>query len=252
VRKACMIQTAIWQDDDFVALSPDAKCVYLMLLTQPNVSTCGVLSLRYRHWARLLGVSTKKLVAALSELGVAGFIADDPDTEELLIRTWVKHNVGENPKMVAAARDQYKGIYSERLKKRLVDQYPDVFEALDAAALIPDGYPIDTLSDRRYSETQNARGTRYEVRGTSNSQSHPKDLEGENLIEDSEFSRLLGVMGKTGDQQTILELRAFRGRGASEFDFESVRAGVEKTRPRYARAYVRKALEKRLAARGAA
>jgi hypothetical protein len=56
-------------------------------------------------------------------------------------------------------------------------------------------------------------------------------------------------MGKGSDQQTILELRAFRNRGASQFDFESVRLGVEKTRPRYVRAYVRKALERRLGER---
>lgn len=67
---------SIWADPDFCALSSSAQRLYLLLITQPDVSHCGVLPLTERRWARLAADTDADSVrAALDELERVGFVA---------------------------------------------------------------------------------------------------------------------------------------------------------------------------------
>lgn len=90
------ISTSIWRDPDFLDLSPEARFTYTMLVTQPNVSPCGILELTERRWARALGYARETLTKALDELTTRNYVVVDEDTEELLIRTFIKWDGGAN------------------------------------------------------------------------------------------------------------------------------------------------------------
>lgn len=51
-RKEARVFTSIWKDEDFTALPRSAQWFYLFLLSQPDLSHCGVLPLRPGRWVR--------------------------------------------------------------------------------------------------------------------------------------------------------------------------------------------------------
>ena len=246
-----MIQTAIWQNEDFTTLPPDAQHVYLMLLSQAEVGATGRLAMTCKVWARQTNLTSRRLVAALGLLAEAGFTWDDPENEELVIRSWIRHNVESSPSMLRAAADQYHHIRSARLRRHLADEYPTVFGVPGGVHLPPVGVSdtlSDTLSDRG-GANHGKRGTRSVV-GDSVPQSS-KDLEEEtNQDDDLGLLGLLRDMGEPREGQAHMELRAWCGR-ISEHDVVEVRAALRKGRVKHPRAYVRRAFEKRCAARGA-
>src|SRR5688500_791469 len=83
----------IWADDDFTALTERAQLYYLRLISQERINRAGVLDLRPRPWARLANDGTPTTArAALHELEQARFIVIDEDTEELLVRTFMRND----------------------------------------------------------------------------------------------------------------------------------------------------------------
>jgi hypothetical protein len=89
------IQCAIWDDEDFLALSAQAQGTYLMLTTQRDIEACGLLALTLRRWARMVAQGDPaQLVGWLNELSAARFIVIDKETEELLVRTFAKWDGG--------------------------------------------------------------------------------------------------------------------------------------------------------------
>ena len=127
-----------------------------MLITQPTVATTGVLPLTLRRWQKNLGGDRAALDHGLSVLIDAGFIWIDIENEELLIRSWVKHNVAGRTKMEKAAQDQVKGISSTTIKGHLGAEYPGLFNDTipssdtpsDTSSIHHSEYPIDSASGK--------------------------------------------------------------------------------------------------------
>lgn len=95
-RNYATIATAIWRPgSDFLDLSDNAQRIYFMLITQPDITAAGVLSLNLKRWTgRSADGSRDKLLAGLRELQAARFLVYDEETEEVLIRTFVKWDGG--------------------------------------------------------------------------------------------------------------------------------------------------------------
>jgi hypothetical protein len=165
MRKANLIQTSIWDDAEFAAIGPDAQLVYLFFVTQPTVTTTGLLPLRRRYWAqRLFSGDQERLETALNRLEHGAFVWVDEDTEELVIRSWVKHNVQKSPNMEKGARDAIAGISSVPLRMRLVDAYPTVFDALPESLVNPSDTPSEPFPEKARERV--IRGTLEEGVGT--------------------------------------------------------------------------------------
>jgi hypothetical protein len=95
-----------WTDDeDWKALSPLAKLLYLQLLGQKRLTYAGLLDLSVKRWGRAHpGVPLDQLRAALSELDNKRFVVVDQDTEEVLIRTFIRNDeLYKQPQVLAAA-----------------------------------------------------------------------------------------------------------------------------------------------------
>lgn len=113
-------------DDDWRALTLPQKAVYDFLLTNPKLSTCGALDVKLAVWCRYspeLDVDT--LTALLEDLETAGMIAWDRDTDELLIRTFVRHDgVLQNRNLGRGMWAAWESIESDMLRSVLVDNLP--------------------------------------------------------------------------------------------------------------------------------
>jgi hypothetical protein len=115
------ILVAIWNDEEFLALDPPEKLVYLMLATQATISPAGVLAITINRWAnKALSGDLERLTLALKELDRTRFVVIDDYAEELLVRTFVKHDGGtDNPNRTKAVLASIKAIGSSRIRSAL-------------------------------------------------------------------------------------------------------------------------------------
>lgn len=104
-RDHARLDVHIWTDDDYRDLSVAAKMVYLQLLSQPKLSYAGVLDLAVKRWARAHpDLGTAGVRAALSELDAARFVVVDQDTEEVLVRSFIRNDgLYKQPNVLRAA-----------------------------------------------------------------------------------------------------------------------------------------------------
>lgn len=115
---------SIWNDEDFLDLTGDAQRMYMMLLSLPNVSHCGLLALTVKRWARKAKDWTvERAETALAELDATEYIVIDEDTEELLIRSLMRRDeVYKQPNVLASAATDAEGIASPKLRSALLEE----------------------------------------------------------------------------------------------------------------------------------
>jgi hypothetical protein len=99
-RSYANVATAIWRDPDFLRLPSRAQRTYFLLITQEDISAAGTLPLTIRRWSRLCADGDAGAIRAdLETLTAARFVVYDEDTEELLVRSFVRWDAGYgNPK----------------------------------------------------------------------------------------------------------------------------------------------------------
>jgi hypothetical protein len=116
------ILTSIWEDTDFLGLTPAQQRMYLFLISQPNLNHAGLLPLTLKRWSRkALGLSVAEVDATLAQLAERRFVVIDDDTEELLIRTFVRNDgVWRQPKVMAAMVSGAQEISSHLLRRALL------------------------------------------------------------------------------------------------------------------------------------
>lgn len=121
-REFAQIRLDIWNDTDFRDLGGNAQHLYFMLLTAPSLTYCGVADWRPGRLAALVGDWTADTVrAAAVELRRELFIVTDEETEEVLIRSFVKHDgIMRNSKMATAMATAAAGVASRTLRGVLV------------------------------------------------------------------------------------------------------------------------------------
>lgn len=143
------ILTSIWEDADFLALDEQAQRLYLFLISQPNLNHAGLLDLTLRRWARkAAGLSVADLEDRIAALSKARFVVVDDDTEELLIRSFVRNDgVWRMPKVMGAMVSGALEISSPLLRRALLDEM--------------DRIPLNELSD---APTKTTRGEGPSIR----------------------------------------------------------------------------------------
>lgn len=118
------MQTAIWGDDDFIALSGDAQWLYFALNTSADLTYCGVTDWRPARLApRNSDWTPERVVDAALELHKELFVVVDDATEEVMIRSFVKNDgFMESPNIAAAMVREYAAIASKHLRGVLVHE----------------------------------------------------------------------------------------------------------------------------------
>ena len=117
-RTEARIKTSIWTHDDvFLSLPSSAQRLYLLLCSQSTVNLCGVIALTPGRWARMASDTTiASIEADLEVLESRDFVIIDRETQEVFVRTLMKHDhVLEIPKVRGAACDQLETVISTKI-----------------------------------------------------------------------------------------------------------------------------------------
>lgn len=123
--------TSIWDDDDFIALPALAQRIYALLISQKKLTLIGLLDYLPSRWARLAPDTTiDDIDRGVTQLATSPsrFVIVDHDTDELLIRTLVKHDVVRtltNSNIIKGLWRAWDSIESRQLRLEAVRAIPD-------------------------------------------------------------------------------------------------------------------------------
>lgn len=158
-REYAKLKTAIWGDDDYRALPVDAQWLYQYLFSSPKIDICGVTDWDVRKIAaKAIDLTVERVRAAGSILHQRGFIVVDDDTEEVLVRTYIKHDGSlRGPKTAKGVANAWADVSSDLIRTviaheavKIRDANPDwsgVSEVTLKMIEKASGYRPDTLSD---------------------------------------------------------------------------------------------------------
>lgn len=95
-RDYAAIYTAVWTDKDWRRLDCHLQHTYWLILTQPRLSPCGVLDfIPHRFVGLAADLTAAQLASRVDELCVTEprpWLIHDPDTMELLARSFVRYD----------------------------------------------------------------------------------------------------------------------------------------------------------------
>lgn len=148
-RSYASVYLTIWNDPDFRDMSVTAQWLYFAMLTHPTLTSCGVMEWREARLVRMVeGLSIRDLRNAAWELGERRLIAVDPDTEEALVRSFVRHDGGlKSPNLTKAMVREHGAIASQMIMslvsrevRRAIDEHPD-YKGVALAAPVAKQFP---------------------------------------------------------------------------------------------------------------
>jgi len=135
-RTEARIFVTIWRDEDFIALPPGPQRLYMFLLSQHDLSHCGVLPLLPQRWAsKATGMSVADVERDLKalegsaypsgnpspEIARTPFVIVDRDTGEVLIRSLLRRDgIWKQPNVLKQARDSADQIESRHIRGALL------------------------------------------------------------------------------------------------------------------------------------
>lgn len=124
-RTHARILCSIWRDDEFVALSPAEQRMYLLLLSQPDLSLCGALVWRPKRWARLApGETVASVETAIQGLSERGYVMVDDEHDELWIRSFIRYDgLLKQPNMVKAMWSAFDQLMSKPIREAFQKEF---------------------------------------------------------------------------------------------------------------------------------
>ena len=128
------LQRSIWTDTDFTALSDKAQWVYLMLISQPDMTHVGIVPYMPARWCRLtLTATLESTLAATLELVERNYVVIDEETGELWVRSYLVHD--EAYKLTNGKKsleNAHSKVYSPRLRNLIREVLATVDVTVDA------------------------------------------------------------------------------------------------------------------------
>jgi hypothetical protein len=129
-RDHARLLTAVWDDPEWCALDVSAQHAYWLMLSNKNLSWCGVLDYvpgRFRKKAK--GLTGPKLNSSVDALVRNGFVVLDEDTSELLLRSFVRHDkVMERRNMGKAVAYAWDSIVSFHIRDVVLQELGRYFQ----------------------------------------------------------------------------------------------------------------------------
>jgi hypothetical protein len=125
VTRFAFVLASMWHDVDFRTLTPAAQRLYLVLLAEPRRSMVGVMPYTPRAWAACsTHTSVGDVEAALAELCDRRYVLVDSLTDELLVRTVVKHDPPRSMGAAATMWRAWQDVASEHLRAAVLAEVP--------------------------------------------------------------------------------------------------------------------------------
>lgn len=116
--------SSIWTDPEFTALTTACQHLYVLMVSSASRNHAGVLPMTLRRWSKCSADATTESVrAALEALAEARFVVIDWDTEEVLVRTYIRNDgVWKQPKVMVSALRSALTVGSDAIKKALAEE----------------------------------------------------------------------------------------------------------------------------------
>lgn len=161
-RDHARLSLSIWNDDDFRELTTAAQHLYFVFLTSRHLSYCGVADWRPNRITPLAqSWDQEEFDAAAHELATKLYIVVDEETEEVLVRSFIRGDgLMKQPKMAVAMSRAFELVASKWIRgviihelHRLREDEPDLngWGSAEASKLLakdpinpsvyPSGYP---------------------------------------------------------------------------------------------------------------
>lgn len=120
-RKFGQIDVNIWNDDDFLDLTFPAQWLYLHLATREQLSYAGVMDWRPKHIApKANGLTIGTILDAADELAEHRYLVIDDDTEEVLVRSFVRNDGMLKQRNMGAAVAKAHGAVGSRILQGVI------------------------------------------------------------------------------------------------------------------------------------
>jgi hypothetical protein len=155
-REHARIKLSIWDDAQFRELSVPAQHLYFVLLSHNKLDYAGVTDWRPARLSAFAGAwSTEAVETAAQELSEQLYLIIDEDTEEVLVRSFVRNDgFMDQPNMAVAMRKAHRSVASPDLRAVIVHElvrlhddkpelkgWPKVLEMLSIPSLDPSDRP---------------------------------------------------------------------------------------------------------------
>lgn len=107
-----------WGDRDFKALTATEQLLYVKLISQSDISLAGVLTLAPVRWAtQTAGMDVEDVSRDLAGLARRNYVLIDADTQEVLVRSYVRNDLGwKSPRTMVGIANAIGRILSPRLR----------------------------------------------------------------------------------------------------------------------------------------
>lgn len=123
-RDRANINTGIWTDDDWRELTRDEHWLYVAMLTSPTLSYAGVADWRPGRIASNAAATTAADVERIgADLQGKRFLFIDADTEEALVRSFLRHDgLLKQPKLAVSMVNAYGAISSKKIRRVVINE----------------------------------------------------------------------------------------------------------------------------------
>lgn len=128
-RQYAQIQVAIWSDEDFKSLSPELQHMFFVLISQPRMNLCGVIDFIQSRIARCVHEWTTDDVERLVKgLEAERYVVVDRDTQELLVRTFIRNDgLLKMPNVAQGMASDYGEVMSQKLRDVIESELKKAF-----------------------------------------------------------------------------------------------------------------------------
>lgn len=123
-REYAKLLTRIWADRDFKALRAADQRLYFQLISQPDISMCGVVTLAEKRWSlQVADQAEPNITDALAALESFRFVVVDRGTQEVLVRSYVRSDEAwRSPTTMKGIESSVRAVLSDDLKAVLRDE----------------------------------------------------------------------------------------------------------------------------------
>lgn len=119
------IRLSIADDEDFEALTPEGQWLFCRIgIPETTLNHCGIFDWRPKRMLRKArGLTIEYLEHAAADCEQARFMLFDLETEEALLRSYVRsEELLRNPKHAVSVLDAYRSIVSKQLRAAIADE----------------------------------------------------------------------------------------------------------------------------------
>lgn len=96
------IESRLWNDAKFVALSDDGKLVFLLILSHPNMTAVGAMKGSAATLSEDLGWTVQRSEKGLAEVLRKGLVERDQKARLIVLPNFFKYNHPDNPNVLKA------------------------------------------------------------------------------------------------------------------------------------------------------